>query len=558
MWLLGAGASRAAGIKTAGDMLWEFKQKLYCSEKKQPLTSIADLGDPIIRAKLQIHFDEQRIHPALNSPEEYSHYFERTYPSGMDRRAYIESQILIGQPSFGHHALAILLKQGFSRLVWTTNFDRCVEDAAFTALGGSGKLVVAGLGEPEILSQAISQQRWPIYAKLHGDFQSEDLKNTSKELSTQDDQMRAALSHGCATNGLAIVGYSGRDSSVMQALTDALGSEKPYPAGIFWFKRFNEEPFSAVVTFMQAAIAKGVAAHFIEVETFDELMSDIVRFLPETEPEAAKITDPTKPRLSHVAIRPPASRYPVIRTNAIPVISFPAMVRLVKCEIGGWKEIEEAIATAKTDIEAQRTKAGVICFGRDVDVKRTFEPFKIEGTDTVAIFDQQLKKPSGARNLVQNALMRAVGTRPGLILQAQKGKYQLGTDNSVPASSFVLGDGAPLSATSGTLAGGIEWSEVCRIRLDYRLDRLWLLCEPRIHLSVPETATPSQSEAAREFRRERRAKRRNKDANAMLDSWMKLIAGDADTVRIKAFNIGDGIDAEFELSRITGFSGRAA
>jgi len=47
MWLLGAGASRAAGIKTAGDMVWEFKHKLYCSERKQPLTAIADLGDPI-------------------------------------------------------------------------------------------------------------------------------------------------------------------------------------------------------------------------------------------------------------------------------------------------------------------------------------------------------------------------------------------------------------------------------------------------------------------------------------------------------------------------------
>lgn len=34
MWFLGAGASRSAGIKTAGDMIWEFKQKLYCSEKK--------------------------------------------------------------------------------------------------------------------------------------------------------------------------------------------------------------------------------------------------------------------------------------------------------------------------------------------------------------------------------------------------------------------------------------------------------------------------------------------------------------------------------------------
>jgi hypothetical protein len=48
MWFLGAGASRAGGIKTARDMIWEFKQKLYCSEKKVALSFIADPGEPIV------------------------------------------------------------------------------------------------------------------------------------------------------------------------------------------------------------------------------------------------------------------------------------------------------------------------------------------------------------------------------------------------------------------------------------------------------------------------------------------------------------------------------
>ena len=32
MWLLGAGASAAAGIPTAWDMIWEFKQQLFVSQ----------------------------------------------------------------------------------------------------------------------------------------------------------------------------------------------------------------------------------------------------------------------------------------------------------------------------------------------------------------------------------------------------------------------------------------------------------------------------------------------------------------------------------------------
>ncbi len=35
MWLLGAGASASAGIPTAGDMVWEFKQRLYTADTKQ-------------------------------------------------------------------------------------------------------------------------------------------------------------------------------------------------------------------------------------------------------------------------------------------------------------------------------------------------------------------------------------------------------------------------------------------------------------------------------------------------------------------------------------------
>jgi len=49
MWFLGAGASRAAGIKAAEDMVWEFKRNLYCSEKKQPLSAVSDLADPSVR-----------------------------------------------------------------------------------------------------------------------------------------------------------------------------------------------------------------------------------------------------------------------------------------------------------------------------------------------------------------------------------------------------------------------------------------------------------------------------------------------------------------------------
>lgn len=135
MWFLGAGASAAARIPTAWDMLWEFKRALYCSERNASPKALGDLGDVAIRRRLQIYFDARGAFPAENADDEYAQYFEAAYPHEMDRRRYIEQQIAAGTPSFGHRVLALLLQQGKVRLVWTTNFDRMVEDSAVAALG---------------------------------------------------------------------------------------------------------------------------------------------------------------------------------------------------------------------------------------------------------------------------------------------------------------------------------------------------------------------------------------------------------------------------------------
>ena len=59
----------------------------------------------------------------------------------------------------------------------------------------------------------------------------------------------------------------------------------------------------------------------------------------------------------------------------------------------------------------------------------------------------------------------------------------------------------------------------------------------------------------REFVRERRARRHNRPANALLEGWISLIVGREASVRLKTFGISDGIDAEFEILRTSAFSG---
>jgi NAD-dependent SIR2 family protein deacetylase len=129
MWLLGAGVSAAAGIPTAGDMVWEFKQRLYVTQKKVSLQQVADLSNSMIRERLQRHVDSGGRFPVSGAADEYAELFEAVYPAEADRRTYIDSKIAGAKPSYGHIALATLMHANLTKLLWTTNFDPLVADA---------------------------------------------------------------------------------------------------------------------------------------------------------------------------------------------------------------------------------------------------------------------------------------------------------------------------------------------------------------------------------------------------------------------------------------------
>lgn len=557
MWFLGAGASRAAGIKTAGDMIWDFKQRLYRSQKKLPPSAITDIGEPAVQRKLQTYFDSQARFPSAGAETEYSAYFEATYHSPKDRRAYLDELIARGKPSFGHHALALLMAEDLCRIVWTTNFDRAVEDAAAERLGGTGRLVVADLKEPEKIRHAAEQNRWPVYGKLHGDYHSDWLKNTDAELLHQDVEMRRSLVDACRRNGLAVTGYSGRDASIMEALEEALDEGRGFPSGLFWFKRGGEVPYPAVMALIARARVLGIDAHLVEAESFDELFSDLLRFLPQTANKLADLAGNSPPRLAMAKPRTSTGTVPAIRTNALAVTARPALCRIVDCTIGGDKHVDEAIANAGVDIIAHRVREGVLAFGRDADIRTAFDPFGIKAFDHHPLSSRRLGKEGGERALVRDALFRAIAGRPGLMLDRRRSRVRLRPiPGEVDPAIFNSDSARPVDRVSGLVPKtDITWSEACGLRVDYRLDQLWLLIDPNIATYLMPDTPDEVAELTKEFVRERRARRHNRPANALLDGWISLIVGWEPSVRLKTFGISDGIDADFEILRTSAFSG---
>ena len=557
MWFLGAGASRAAGIKTAGDMIWDFKQRLYRSQKKLSPSAITDIGEPAVQRRLQAHFEALGTFPPAGHEAEYSAYFEATYHSPRDRRAYLDELLARGKPSFGHLALALLMAEDLSRIIWTTNFDRTVEDAAAQILGSTGKLVTADLKEPEKFRRAFEEGRWPVYGKLHGDYHSDALKNTDAELRQQDAEMRRNLVDACCRQGLAVVGYSGRDASVMAAFAEALDDGRGFPGGLFWFKRSQDVPYPAVIDLIAKAQSLGVDAHLVEAESFDELFSDLLRYLPQTADKLAALSGASRPRLVKATPRISTATTPAVRTNALPITSHPALCRLVDCNIGGDKEIDEAIARAGVEIVAHRVRAGVLAFGRDSDVRKVFEPHGIKLFDQYPLSARRLIKEGGERAVVRDALFRAISRQSGLILDRRRSTTRLHpAPSQVSATIFNTDKVKPVDRLSGVVPKTtVPWTEACGLRVDYRLDRLWLLLDPTVVVDLPVDAPNEIVEMTREFVRERRARRHNRAANAMLDGWISLIVGKVPSLRLRAFGISDGIDADFEILRTSGFSG---
>lgn len=555
MWFLGAGASAAAGVPTAFHMIWDFKRTLYCSAQRVPISTCEDLSSPSVRSRLQNYFDATGVFPSDGADLEYSHYFRAAYPDEQDRRRYIDRLIGNASPSHGHIALACLLKMDRARIVWTTNFDGMVEDAASKIFGTTAKLVTATLDSPKLAMEALNDGRWPLLVKLHGDFRSRQLKNISDELQAQDAQLQKALVEGCKRYGLAAIGYSGRDHSVMDALDEGLDNGNGYPAGLFWFHRSDTAVMPRVADLITKATSLGIQANLIEAETFDELLPDIILLIKDLPADLAEVLNEHAPRITEAPMPSFKGRWPVIRTNALPILSYPTVCRRVVCKIGGTKEVREAIEKSGVDVLAARRQTGVIAFGSDSNVRKVFNDFGISEFDVHSIESRRLRYESAELGLLYDALYFGLRRgRPFRFERRRRHHYLTVDENQSNHALFET-----LRKAVGQLVGivpktSLKWAEAVRIRIEYWINQLWLLIEPTIWVEPTDDA--SLQLASREFIRARLAGRFNPRWNELLDAWSGIITDGQDQYEVRAFGIGDGVDATFRISSITGFSKR--
>lgn len=263
--------------------------------------------------------DSSERFPANGSPGEYAALFEAAYPAESDRRSYLDAKISGAQLSFGHAALATFMRAERARLIWTTNFDPLVDDACAKVFSTTGALTTVDLEGSAQAAQIIAAERWPVQIKLHGDFRSRRLKNTDDELRVQDVQLRKALLDASLRFGLVVTGYSGRDDSIMNTLEEAMQIDGAFPSGLFWLNRGPDKPLERVEKLLLLASDKGVEAGLVQIESFDEILRDLVRLDDDIETSYLDEFAQERERWSPAPRANVRGGWPVVRLNALQV-----------------------------------------------------------------------------------------------------------------------------------------------------------------------------------------------------------------------------------------------
>lgn len=551
MWFLGAGASASSGVPTAGDMIWDFKQRLFVSQRHVDRSTVEDLANPFIRRQLEAHIESSTELPVSGDPEEYAVLFETVYPSEKDRRTYIQSKVSGAKPSYGYLALATLMRANALPIVWTTNFDTLTADACATVFGTTSRLTTATLDNAGIAVEALKERRWPLEVKLHGDFRSRRLKNTPDELREQDVVLRQQFAEACSVYGVVVIGYSGRDESVMSTLFEAVDQRNTFPGGLFWLLRHGEDPLPQVKELLSTAVNRGVEAAVVRIDNFDEILRSITNNQSHLDTEALDSFSREKRRWTNAPRPSGKGGWPVIRLNAIPIVAYPEVCRRVDCRIGGTAEVRKTIATADIRAIGTRTKHGVLAFGNDDDLRRAFAQYSISDFDIHSIDKRKLRRESSERGLIMEAMVRAISRHAKLNLI--KGKRRV----SLVPSDFRNNAWDPLREILGDVTGmlpghaDVEWSEGIQLSIEWADDGIWAVFEPRtVFNHLPEVAKAH----AASFGRERTFKRYNRVLNDLIEFWAEQLSCGQQEVR--SLQVDAGIDAVFQFGGVTAFSRR--
>lgn len=220
--LLGSGLSRAAQIPTGWEITIDLTRRVAALE--------GVTGETDWEAWHQSRFGE---------PPSYSKLLDRLSSTAAERRSILHSYIEpsaedletgVRQPTKAHHAIARMVRDGYIRVLITTNFDRLIENALREA--GVEPTVIKS--EDDLAGAIPLAHARCFVLKVHGDYLDTRLLNTDSELDQYGETQNRLLDRIFDEHGLIVCGWSGDwDAALRGAIARA--PSRRYP--VYWASR---------------------------------------------------------------------------------------------------------------------------------------------------------------------------------------------------------------------------------------------------------------------------------------------------------------------------------
>ena len=263
--LLGSGVSRSAEILTGWEVMLDLIQRVG------KINGTNNLDNPI-----------QWYREKYGEKPSYDTLLYELSSSSSERRALLseyfepkEEDIEEGRriPQMAHRAIASLVKEGYIKLIITTNFDRLIETALYDI--GYHPYVISHESRIRSCPPPAHIQYSCIIFKIHGDYLDNELRNTPEELAVYPDSINQYLDRILDEFGIIACGWSGEYDCALIERLKARCSDAPYP--IYVSYRGEKKP--AIQELLK--IPNTIPIEISDADGFFENLSENVTFLME-------------------------------------------------------------------------------------------------------------------------------------------------------------------------------------------------------------------------------------------------------------------------------------
>ena len=527
--LLGAGASVSSGIQSAYDCIWEWKKDIYTSKNPQHSDKYKNYRDDQVREHIQLWLDNEGTYPQKDSEEEYSFYANKAYPIESDRGSYFKKIIQGKQPSIGYQLTCLLAESEIVKSIWSTNFDGL---SVKTAHQMNLTPIEVTLDSVERIYKPFSRQELLCVA-LHGDYKYGPLKNTSIELDNQEEIFVDTLTRYLNDKHLIVSGYSGRDKSLMQALTKVFSQRGS--GRLYWCGR-GDNPLPSVIKLIETVRSAGREAFYISADGFDEMMIGLSKACFENHPENLLRVNTLMSALPNQTDKyvPFSLETPyittILKSNLFP-ISFPKAIYQFDFEIkedgNNWDIVQELTKTS--NVVATLLGSKILAFGLPNEIHKIFGEI-IKGDLEQTPLTEKETRQSTTSFLLIKVITKALSDKCPSLLNNNR--------NTLWSAKVI--DSKTINGKKYNIHQGMKLSITSDFKYKY------LCCKPDIYIEVTDGSELSK-EIKKDIKMRFFSSQFNDKHENFIDNWRKLI-----------FPEGKHLEFSFPVNSESGFKFKIA